>query len=246
MQRLVINHSILNQKNQFDHDKKYYQYFTIIFGFFILSAILGFLVVMCFFPIGVFKQSSSSGIMITSSGPSQNAFSGMPALTENDIIEYVKERFEEVKQDCTMGNLVTFHSNNKYLLLAHNQEKVNALGNIVANHKKIKTAEVIYNYENCLIETLNCTPTVKTHTNVLMHIFGFFGKFLNQKEKKTILRLIKQYRKNQVSLGQVLDKIEPITYQFNNMYLVSQTYFLLYADSNNDSIFEKYENSHPL
>ncbi|MFB5618914.1 MAG: DUF1722 domain-containing protein, partial [Candidatus Nitrosomaritimum aestuariumsis] len=79
-----------------------------------------------------------------------------------------------------------------------------------------------------------------------MHIFGFFGKFLNQKEKKTILRLIKQYRKNQVSLGQVLDKIEPITYQFNNMYLVSQTYFLLYADSNKDSIFEKYENSHPL
>ena len=179
--------------------------------------------------------------MITSERQPQNEISQMPLLTEQDIIEYVKERFEEVKQNSAVGDLVTFHSNNKYLLLAHNQQKLKTLGNIVANHKKSKATKVIEDYEDCLEETLNCIPTVKTHTNVLMHIFGFFGKFLNQKEKKTILRLIKQYGKNQIGLGEVLAKIEPITYQFNNMYLVSQTYFLLYSEVKSGSVFENHE-----
>ena len=164
-------------------------------------------------------------------------------LSEKDIVRYVKERFEDLKKEPIMSDLVNFHTNNKYLLMAHNQEKLKELGNIVANHHKNKIKEVLKNYERHLQEALNSQPTVKTHTNVLMHIFGYFGKYFNQKEKEQLLEVIKQFRKNQKSLGSVLSEIEPITYQFNNMYLLSQTYFLLYSIPNMNQKIKSYEKS---
>jgi len=155
----------------------------------------------------------------------------IPEITQNDIKQYVLERFEEIKQNSSMDDIIKFHSNNKYLLMAHNQEKLKILGNIVANHQKKNIYDLILEYEYHLKGTLEKTPTVKTHINVLMHIFGFFGKYFNQIQKKGFLDLIKEYRENRITLGRILCLIEPITYQINATYLVSQTYFLLYSES---------------
>lgn len=173
----------------------------------------------------------------------ENVFIKHGPLLEKDIVWYVKERFEDLKEDPKMSDLVNFHTNNKYLLMAHNQEKLKELGNIVANHHDNKIKKVFENYERCLEEALNSKPTIKTHTNVLMHIFGYFGKCFNQNEKTRLLEVIKQFRKNQTSLGSVLSEIEPITYQFNNMYLLSQTYFLLYSVPKMSQEMESYEKS---
>ena len=154
-----------------------------------------------------------------------------PKITQNDIKQYVLERFEEIKQSSSMDDMIKFHSSNKYLLMAHNQEKLKILGNIVANHKKRQVCDLLLDYEVNLKDTLNKTPTIKTHINVLMHIFGFFGKFFNQNQKKRYLDLIKKYRENKISLARILYLIEPMTYQINTTYLISQTYFLLYTES---------------
>ena len=66
----------------------------------------------------------------------EEKFLHMNILNEENITHYVKERFEEIKNDPNMGDLITFHSNNKYLIMAHNQEKLKTMGNIVANKKK--------------------------------------------------------------------------------------------------------------
>ncbi|NIM25913.1 MAG: DUF1722 domain-containing protein [Nitrosopumilaceae archaeon] len=165
----------------------------------------------------------------------------MPKLTEDDVFGYVMERFSELKNEPSIDDLVTFHSNNKYLLMAHNQSKLKILGNLVANHKKLTLKKILEKYESALIETLNCTPTTKTNTNVLMHLFGFFGKHLNQNEKKIFLQFIKDYREDKITLGKVLSEIEPITYRLNNLYLISQTYFLLYAEAKMGNILEMYD-----
>ena len=196
------------------------------------------------FSKGVFIQSSEFVTMNTISNKIKgNSIIKKGPLSEKDIVQYVKERFEDLKKDSKMSDLVNFHTNNKYLLMAHNQEKLKELGNIVANHNNNKTKEVLENYEDCLEEALKSQPTIKTHTNVLMHIFGYFGKYFNQNEKTRLLELINQFKKNQASLENVLSEIEPITYQFNNMYLVSQTYFLLYSVPNMSQEIESYENS---
>ena len=155
----------------------------------------------------------------------------IPEITQADIKQYVLERFEEIKENSSMDDIIKFHSRNKYLLMAYNQEKLKILGNIVANHQKKKIRDLILDYENHLKVILEKTPTVKTHINVLMHIFGFFGKYFNKIQKKEFLDLIKEYREGRITLGRILCLIEPITYQINTTYLVSQTYFLLYAES---------------
>jgi uncharacterized protein YbgA (DUF1722 family) len=202
------------------------------------------LVVIVLFSTGVFNRSSKFVTMNPISGKiKENLIIKHGTLSEKDIAQYVKERFEDLKNDPKMSDLVNFHTNNKYLLMAHNQEKLKDLGNIVANHHNNKIKEVLENYESCLEEALYSQPTIKTHTNVLMHIFGYFGKCFNQNEKNRLLELIKKFRKNQASLGKVLSEIEPITYQFNNMYLLSQTYFLLYSVPNISKEIKSYEKS---
>lgn len=56
-------------------------------------------------------------------------------LREDDIVKYALYRFENFKKELK-NNLVIFHTNNKFLLMSHNQEKLQALENIVANHQK--------------------------------------------------------------------------------------------------------------
>ena len=64
----------------------------------------------------------------------------IPEITQADIKQYVLERFEEIKENSSMDDIIKFHSRNKYLLMAYNQEKLKILGNIVANHQKKKFA----------------------------------------------------------------------------------------------------------
>ena len=157
-------------------------------------------------------------------------------ITEGEITQYVLDRFEEMKQNPTMSELINFHSSNKYLLMAHNQEKLKTLGNIVANHNKRNMTDLIYEYEVNLKNTLRIIPTVRTHINVLMHIFGFFKSYFSQEQKEAFLEHIKNYRENNITLGKILCEIEPLTYQINAMFLISQTYFLLYSESSRSNI----------
>ncbi|MGA0296043.1 MAG: DUF1722 domain-containing protein [Nitrosopumilaceae archaeon] len=174
----------------------------------------------------------------TTEGMTKSTFQ-MPKLTEKDIAEYVLERFYELKEVPRMQDLVTFHSNNKYLIMAHSQVHLKELGNVVANHEKQPLKKVLNDYQKILITTLKIKPTVKTHINALMHIFGFFGKYLSQKEKTIFMQFIKGYREDKIKLGKILSEIEPITYKINNLYLISQTYFLLYSDPNMGNVFNR-------
>jgi uncharacterized protein YbgA (DUF1722 family) len=151
-------------------------------------------------------------------------------LKEVDIVNYVLDKFENVKNDTSKKKLVIFHTNNKFLLMAHSQEKLKVLGNIVANHKNKSLDDLIKDYEVNLVQSLSNPPTTKRHINVLSHIFGHFSKDFDSVQEKTFLNLIEQFRNGEVSLGSVLWKVDPLVYQYNKTYLFSQTYFLLYAE----------------
>lgn len=162
-------------------------------------------------------------------GKISRLYEKIPEITQKDIAGYVLDRFDELEQSPSIDEIVKFHSHNKYLLMAHDQERLKILGNIVANHNKSKLSNVLSEYEENLKTALQKTPTTKTHINVLMHIFGFFKNYFNQNQKRTFLVQVSKFRENKITLGQILAKIEPMTYQINAMYLVNQTYFLLYA-----------------
>ena len=159
-------------------------------------------------------------------------------LTEKDIKEFVNERFLEVKKNEKIKELVSFQAMNKYLIMAHDQEQLRVLGRIVASNKKIKLSEIITDYENNLKLALQSKPTIKTHSNVLMHIFGFFSKEFSDLEKAKFFELLMNYKNEEITIGSILAEIHPIVYRFNKTYLASQTYFLLYSNPQQGNIFK--------
>lgn len=158
-------------------------------------------------------------------------------LSEQDVKEYVLERFEEVKQG-KIKDLVSFQAMNKYMIMAHNQNELKILGNIVANHTKNSLPNIISEYEKHLKISLEKSPTIKSHSNVIMHIFGYFSKNLSQLEKEQFFKLLSKFKEGKITIGEILSEINPIIYRFNHTYLASQTYFLLYSDPHPNNLFQ--------
>ena len=150
-------------------------------------------------------------------------------VTEKDAIEFVFDRFSQVKRSKRIQELVDFQAMNKYMLMAHNQEELKILGNLVASHKKIPLSDILDKYGGHLKIALKKEPTIKTHLNVLMHIFGYFSKYFSRSEKDLFFELLHQFKEGQIPTGKILSEISPLIYRFNSTYLASQTYFLLYT-----------------
>jgi len=160
-------------------------------------------------------------------------------ISENDVREYVLERFQDVKRSNKIKNLIKFQAANKYMIMAHDQIELKNLGNIIARYKKISFSDILQEYQDHLKSAMIKEPTTKTHTNVIMHIFGYFSKYFNQREKKAFFELLEQFRENKIDVGKMLSEINPTIFRFDNTYLASQTYFLLYSDVELRILFQK-------
>ena len=162
-------------------------------------------------------------------------------LSEKDVKQFVNKIFQEVKNENKIKKLVEFQAMNKYLIMTHNQEQLRVLGRIVASNKKIKLSEILIEYENNLRLALQSKPTTKTHSNVLMHIFGFFSNEFCDLEKDKFFELVQEYKNEKITIGKLLAEIHPIIFRFNKTYLVGQTYFLLYTNPEEGNIFRMLE-----
>ena len=162
-------------------------------------------------------------------------------LSEKEVKQFVNKRFQEVKTNNKIKQLVEFQAMNKYLIMARNQDQLRVLGRIVASNKKIKLSEILIDYENNLKLALQSKPTIKTHSNVLLHIFGFFSNNFSDLEKDKFFELLESYKNENITIGNILAEIHPIVYRFNKTYLASQTYFLLYANPEQGNIFRLLE-----
>ena len=158
-------------------------------------------------------------------------------VTEKDIIKFILDRFSQVKKSKRISDLVEFQTMNKYMIMSHNQEELKILGNLVASHKKILLSDILDQYQEHLKIALKKEPTVKTHLNVMMHIFGYFSNHFSQLEKDLFNQLLQQFKEDQITTGKMLSEIGPLIYRFNNTYLARQTYFLLYADTRPGILF---------
>lgn len=172
----------------------------------------------------------------------QKNISAVQELTEKEIKKYVFDRFVEVKKSNQIKDLVSFQAMNKYMIMAHNQNELKILGNIVASNKKNQFRQILEEYEKHLKTALDTEPTAKTHSNVILHIFGYFSNNFSQQEKERFFELLANFKDERISIGEVLCEINPTIYRFNNTYLASQTYFLLYSNPQEGNLFRLLSN----
>jgi len=138
---------------------------------------------------------------------------------------YTLARFREVKNSHSKHELVNFHTKNKFLFLAYNQNEKNNLGKIVANPQKHRFEEIIKDYEHHLALLLNKPPKYTSNINVLMHALGYFSKYLNKEEKAYFLDELEKYRAGWVPIFSINILLKSWIVRFQQDYLKQQTYF---------------------
>ena len=164
-------------------------------------------------------------------------------VSEKDVANFIMDRFSSVKKSNKISNLVEFQAMNKYMLMVHSQKELKILGNLVASHKKIQFDEILDQYGSHLKTALEKEPTVRTHLNAMMHIFGYFSKHFTPSEKDLFHEMLLQFKNGKITIGKMLSEIGPLIYRFNQTYLANQTYFLLYADPRPGILFAVFDSN---
>jgi uncharacterized protein YbgA (DUF1722 family) len=120
--------------------------------------------------------------------------------------------------------LMEFHAHHKYLLLAHSQSHYRQLGRMVAEVKR-STLRVTYEaYGGTFMETLKLPTNVKKHANVLEHMLGYFSDQLSTAERRELVELIGDYRRELVPLIVPITLIQHYVKKYRCAYLSGQTY----------------------
>jgi uncharacterized protein YbgA (DUF1722 family)/uncharacterized protein YbbK (DUF523 family) len=134
-------------------------------------------------------------------------------------------RFHSVKRTNGIRELVRFHTENKYLLMAYNQRELRVLGNVVANYEKQRLPEVLADYEDHLHKAIENPPKRTSNINVFMHILGYFSDELSKNEKQFFIETLQLYREGRVPFTSALSLVKSWAVRFQNQYLLSQSFF---------------------
>lgn len=152
-------------------------------------------------------------------------------LTNYDIREHFLTRiftlaeFKTIKEKKNMSELIKFQSENKYLLMVHSQGNLKTLGKITANNEGKDIEEIFKDYEAVLHKALCPKANTKRNINMLLHLFGYFSKYITSEEKVFFLDTLENYNDNRIPLSVPLSLIHSWVIRFENEYLRNQTIF---------------------
>jgi len=149
-----------------------------------------------------------------------------PRLRENFIerIFALKRWRDGLKEKPSLKALVAFHTRNKLLLLAHSPQHHRQMGRLVAGGRELPLKELYARYQEIFLEALQLKTTNKKHTNVLMHMLGYFKGQLSAGEKQEMLELIEQYRLEALPIVVPMTLMSHYVRKYNEFYLKEQTY----------------------
>ncbi|BDX06336.1 YbgA family protein [Planctobacterium marinum] len=128
-----------------------------------------------------------------------------------------------VMEDIQASSLIEFHTRYKYLILAYNPKIYYELGPTVAQCAN-DIEQAVSNYRSKMMLALSKPTTRKKHTNVLMHLQGFFKNDLDSKYKKELSDEIDKYHSGYVPLLAPLTLINHYLREFPNEFLQKQAY----------------------
>ncbi len=151
-----------------------------------------------------------------------------PLIRENFVERiYALHELNGVRErGLTRGELIAYHSRYKLLLLAHSQPKYRELGRFVAAiHEWGSLDEWFVEYRQRLMDLLSHQATRRNHTNVLMHVQGYFRKQLNTRQREELSSLIERYRQGTQPLLAPVTLLKHYMAEFPDAYLAGQRYF---------------------
>ena len=154
-----------------------------------------------------------------------------PVIREHFLTKiFLFARFHTIKNQESLNQLLRFHTENKFLLMAYSQKELRILGNILANQEKQPLPSVFSEYEQHLFTAFSKAPRYTSKINVLNHVFGYVSQDLTENEKKFYMNLIKKFRNDMVPLSVPINLVRSWVIRFKQSYLLPQTFFQPYPD----------------
>jgi len=149
-----------------------------------------------------------------------------PMIRENFIVKVFSfSRLKDLfKINFSIGKLVRFHTQQKFLLLAHSRKYYDELGQLVAKPKSLTKEVLKEEYGKTFMKALTFKATPKKNTDVLLHMMGFLKKVLSKGEKEDILNTIQDYRRGLFPLIVPVTLIRHQAKKHNIEYLKDQAY----------------------
>jgi uncharacterized protein YbgA (DUF1722 family)/uncharacterized protein YbbK (DUF523 family) len=149
-----------------------------------------------------------------------------PALRENFIERvFSLARWRDlVDENETTSALVEFHTKHKLLILSHSPRHYQEMGRLVADAKRLSAKTLLDMYQQQFMEALKLRATSKKHSNVLMHMAGYFKNQLSSDEKAELLEIIEQYRLELVPLIVPITLVNHYVRKYDQPYLRNQYY----------------------
>jgi len=154
-------------------------------------------------------------------------------LFENFVLRvYAYHNFRcKVLATPAMRNLVEFHSNYKYILMAHHQLTYKKLGRMLGQAQKNANDSLINLYFQSFMTALSKPANKKNHTNTLLHILGYLKNSVPSRARQNITDVIDRYRQGQLPLITPLTLLKHYLDQHGSDYIRNQRYLAPYPDS---------------
>ncbi|MGL9750431.1 MAG: DUF523 and DUF1722 domain-containing protein [Symbiopectobacterium sp.] len=157
-----------------------------------------------------------------------------PVLRENFIARvYALHELQQIwQQGLSRGALMGFHSRYKLLLLVHSQPEYRELGPFVAGMAQWPTLEAFATeYRLRFMRLLSHPASRRNHTNVLMHVQGYFHPHLTSQQRQKLANLIDRYRQGVQPLLAPMTLLRHYMTEYPDDYLAQQRYFDPYPEA---------------
>ncbi|WP_368928575.1 YbgA family protein [Mixta calida] len=149
-------------------------------------------------------------------------------LRENFVSRvYALHEFNQLwTEGLTAHGLMAFHTRYKLLLLAHSQQEYRQLGPFVASMHTFDSLDAYATeYRNRLMHLMSHRASRRNHTNVLMHVQGYFRRQLTSAQRQELASLIDRYRQGLQPLLAPITLIKHYMKEYPHEWLSQQRYF---------------------
>ena len=151
---------------------------------------------------------------------------GDPGLRENFLERvFTFHRWQEFRNSApSLGEIVSFHTSHKLMVMAHSVEIYREMGRLVATVGKGDHEKFLERYEELLMKAMAMHATARKNVNVLQHIMGYFKKDLSRWEKQELLETIERYRLGLIPLLVPLTLLKHYILKYGQEWLKGQVY----------------------
>jgi len=157
-------------------------------------------------------------------------------LRENFVSQVFSYRrwIDLQREGLTRARITQFHSRHKFLLMAHHQNEMRALGSLIGRADRTISAKRLgAEYFDAFCKVMRHTPTRRNHTNVLQHLAGYFSDQLDTDDRAELTAVIDRYRRDRLPLIVPVTLIRHYVRKLDVEYLKDQIYLDPHPDELN-------------